>query len=351
MNGDIEDLVLSGKLFNPPSRSSSPVRSRSPSPTLAQWPTEDSGYDYDSDAERRKAIERNVGADAQQESVGVGVPGRTGVKGVIRDSREAAATARAKRNDEIRAMNRAMEKASLGGKTWGEEERERLTRKAFEEGRPEPMDQTARRGRFGHLREVGMRGYVQAVESEERNIWVVVHIYDPSLDRCAALDETLSRLARQYPSVKFLRARAGALGFASKTSTNGHAQRLSRQPFTLTRTPSRKILVPGRYHDEDDSEEEDDDNSDSEKDDGWDDDSVDTDVLPTMLVYRGGELVHSWVRVDWEAQMGVEELLRRHHVLSEPGFSSSSNGNCGLSSDEEDYDDGELIFGGSDDGV
>lgn len=40
-----------------------------------------------------------------------------------------------------------------------------------------------------------------------------------------------------------------------------------------------------------------------------------------------------------------------HHVLSEPGFSSSSNGNCGLSSDEEDYDDGELIFGGSDDGV
>lgn len=155
------------------------MRSRSPSPTLAQWPTEDSGYDYDSDAERRKAIELSLGTDAQQESVGVGVPGRTGVKGVIRDSREAAATARAKRHDEIRAINRAMEKASLGGKTWAEEERERLTRKAFEEGRPEPMDQTARRGRFGHLREVGVRGYVQAVESEERNIWVVVHIYDP----------------------------------------------------------------------------------------------------------------------------------------------------------------------------
>lgn len=185
------------------------------------------------------------------------------------------------------------------------------------------------------------------------------------------MDETLSRLARQYPSVKFLRARAGALGFASTTSTNGHSQQISRSPFTLTRTPSRKILVPGRYPEEEDSDEEDD-NSDSEKDDGWDDDGVDTDVLPTMLVYRAGELVHSWVRVDWEAQMGVEELLRRwahrplsigvameltadidarHHVLSEPSFSTSSNGNCGLSSDEEDYDDGELIFGGSDDGV
>ena len=85
-----------------------------------------------------------------------------------------------------------------------------------------------------------------------------------------------------------------------------------RQPFTLTRTPSRKILVPGRFSEDDsDDHDDDDDDSDSEKDDGWADDSVDTDVLPTMLVYRGGELVHSWVRVDWEAQMGVEELLRR----------------------------------------
>ena len=308
------------------------MRSRSPSPTLAQWPTDDSGYDYDSDAERRKAIERTIGAEAQHESVGVGVPGRTGVKGVIRDSKEAAANARAKRNEELRALNRAMEKASLGGKTWAEEERERIALKAFQEGQPTHAGQSSRKGRFGHLREVGVQGYVQAVEGEERNIWVVVHIYDPvstisivsrvygtlpditcgqSLDRCATLDETLSRLARQYPSVKFLRARAGALGFASTTSGNGFSQRNSRQPFTLTRTPSRKILVPGRFSEDDSDDHDDDDDSDSEKDDGWADDSVDTDVLPTMLVYRGGELVHSWVRVDWEAQMGVEELLRR----------------------------------------
>lgn len=35
-------------------------------------------------------------------------------------------------------------------------------------------------------------------------------------------------------------------------------------------------------------------------------------MLPTMLVYRAGELVHNWVRVDWEAgKAGVEELLQR----------------------------------------
>ena len=92
---------------------------------------------------------------------------------------------------------------------------------------------------------------------------------------------------------------------------------------------------------------------------------MDTDVLPTMLVYRGGELIHSWVRVDWEANMGVEELLRRcvsyyvpsdkpstrsplvanrHHVLAEGG---GSDGNCGLPSDDDGDD---LVFSGSDDG-
>ena len=43
-----------------------------------------------------------------------------------------------------------------------------------------------------------------------------------------------------------------------------------------------------------------------------DEDAVDTDMLPTMLVYRAGELVHNWVRVDWEAGVvGVGDLLER----------------------------------------
>ncbi|OBZ66717.1 hypothetical protein A0H81_13114 [Grifola frondosa] len=96
MNGDIEELVLSGKLFNPPSRSSSPTRSRSPSPSPVQWPTDDAGYDYDSDAERRRALEARIASQQQNDSIGMG-PGRTGVKGVIRDRAEAASLARSKR--------------------------------------------------------------------------------------------------------------------------------------------------------------------------------------------------------------------------------------------------------------
>lgn len=43
-----------------------------------------------------------------------------------------------------------------------------------------------------------------------------------------------------------------------------------------------------------------------------DEGEVDLDMLPTLLVYRDGELVHNWVRVDWEAgRAGVEELLSK----------------------------------------
>jgi hypothetical protein len=81
-----------------------------------------------------------------------------------------------------------MEKASLGGKTFLEEEREREKEKDVGvknegerrrwalEGTRDVFGKTMRR--FGHLREVGVDGFVSAVE-EERGVWVVVHLYEP----------------------------------------------------------------------------------------------------------------------------------------------------------------------------
>ncbi|KAI0628246.1 hypothetical protein C8Q77DRAFT_1150657 [Trametes polyzona] len=356
MFGDIEDLVLSGKLFSPPSRSSSPVRSRSPSPSPAPWPEAADDFEYDSDAERRAEIEAHIASQQQQDSIGMG-PGRTGVKGVIRDRAEAESLARAKRAEEVRELNRAMEKASLGGKTWAEEEKERQAELARLEGAPS-IPKSARGGRFGHLREVGVRSFVQAVE-EDRDVWVVVHIYDPSLDRCAAVDETLSRLARIYTSTKFLRARAGAIGFASSSGSKPTLKSISS--LSGARLPPRRPGATTRRGDsdrdeffDDDHDDGDDDNDEDGGDDGqWEDDEVDTDVLPTLLVYRGGELVHSWVRVDWEAKQGLEEFLKRHSILTSPrhygGVTAIRSSGYAEGSDEDDFDDGELVFGNSDD--
>lgn len=264
-------------------------------------------------------------------------PGRTGVKGVIRDQHEAATLQAERRAREMDEVRRRMERANLGGKTFLEEEAEK---EALDGERGEKRIDVLglpRPGRFGHLREVGRGGFVSAVEREDRGVWVVVHLYESSLDRCYALDEMLARLARTYPETKFVRARAAALGFAS-TAMSSKASRVR----------SKLNGMPGRFIDDDDEEDPyadgigekpyyDDDEEEEEQ-----EEDVDTDMLPTLLVYRDGELVHNWVRVDWEAgQAGVEDLLARRNVIS----SFRSTGNCGLPEDDGD----DLIWSDEDD--
>lgn len=344
MDADIEYLVHSGKLFEGLSRSSSPERSTSPTISFASNSSDDSdtenfGFDGDNQGGNAWVGKRRSGQmdGVPRESIGM-APGRTGVKGVIRDEREAQQIKAAQRQREIDALRRRMEKANLGGMTYLEEERERRELEGLEEEEKKVRRDVlgrAKDGRFGHLREVGKAGFVGAVEREDSGVWVVVHLYDPSLDRCYDLDDTLARLARMYPQTKFLRARAAALGFASK----GLAPR-SHKSY------SRQQAMPGRYVDNDEDEVFGNDEDTDEKTPYYDDEEeneeveVDTDMLPTLLVYRDGQLVHNWVRVDWEAgKAGVDDLLARHHVIS-----SSSRGLPALWSAGNVEDDEDLIW-------
>lgn len=130
------------------------------------------------------------------------------------------------------------------------------------------------------------------------------------MDRCEDLDNTLGKLAREHSTVKFLRAKASAVGFASSSS--------STTPKRTTLSTSTRYAIKSATIREDDEEDpygepeynEKDHEDETDQLDFDDEDNVDTDVLPTMLVYRGGDLVYNWVRVDWEAgKAGVEELL------------------------------------------
>lgn len=186
--------MLSGELFNGSSRSSSPARPTSPD---AGWHDDEispevkrrieQGYDYDSDDQRRDAQKAK---DGQGESIGMG-PGRTGVKGVIRDRDEAEAIERDQQSRKVDEIQRRLENSHLGGKTFLEEERAKaalgldarvdpLVMRELENSEELRRDIFGRNKdrRFGHLREVGLKGYVAAVE-EERAVWVVVHIYEP----------------------------------------------------------------------------------------------------------------------------------------------------------------------------
>ena len=111
-------------------------------------------------------------------------PGRTGVKGVIRDRNEAAEIRREKKAREVEEVRKRMEASSLGGKTFLEDERERAAKGEKVDGlvmSELEKKQTGRKrgGKFGHLREVGLKGFLGAVENEDKSVWVVVHLYDP----------------------------------------------------------------------------------------------------------------------------------------------------------------------------
>ena len=185
---------MSGELFNRTSRPSSPTRSASPDHDHDEEdlvPEEqkyrERGLDYDSDTARRDIIQAQQ-QKSQSESIGMG-PGRTGVKGVIRDRDEAAEIRREKKAREVEEMRKKMEASSLGGKTFLEEERERaakgekvdgLVMKELEkEENKRNVIRRKREGKFGHLREVGLKGFLGAVENEDKSVWVVVHLYDP----------------------------------------------------------------------------------------------------------------------------------------------------------------------------
>ena len=123
-------------------------------------------------------------------------PGRTGVKGVIRDRNEAMSRERDRQKREVDELTAKLENSTLGGKTYLEEEREkawdpgyegkiddlivkeRELMQALKGGKGDKRDMFGRRkeGRFGHLREVGAGRFVDCID-EDRGVWVLVHLY------------------------------------------------------------------------------------------------------------------------------------------------------------------------------
>ena len=135
-------------------------------------------------------------------------PGRTGVKGVIRDRNEALARERDRFQKRLLYIKARQEKMSLahGGKTTFEEdelrEKERIARENVGSSEEDADDseeekrtyqsrstkiyfdlrEAAREdGRpvFGHLREVAPSNFIKAIEEEDQKVWVLVHLYEP----------------------------------------------------------------------------------------------------------------------------------------------------------------------------
>ncbi|KAG0055356.1 hypothetical protein BGZ83_008876 [Gryganskiella cystojenkinii] len=222
----------------------------------------------------------------------------TGPKGVLADQKYHQRQQLQERLAERQAYNARMEAASMTTTTYREDqtaerkakrdvEKEHMTpeqQKIFEELERDEHDDNEKKildrirgnrlreiqgGRgggyikrktFGYLMEMNATQYVAAIDSEKKDVTIVIHIYTEFNVDCKKLDASLITLAGQYASTKFIRIKAREVDF-------------------------------------------------------------DEEVCPTILVYRAGDLIANLVMVTYDlpakyTTSDLEELLTSHKCLS-----------------------------------
>ncbi|GAA5911843.1 phosducin family protein [Sporobolomyces salmoneus] len=285
-------------------RSTSPTRSRSPSV---------SSTSSSSSAPRFSAIDPDPPArePAPLRSGGKG-SSNTGVKGVRADYREYQESKAAQGQAEGKGLAKQMGKKLMisleddsEDDQAGNVDEDQAALERYRQQRMRELQGSGERGLnssggekkvFGHLREIGFEQFLSAVEGETDDVAVVLHLYEPDLIPCILLNSHLTALSRKYPHTKFLRALASELDFMQQ-----------------------------------DPEDE---------------------TLPTVLVYRRGELETTWVRFDLELEGGggfesrdareqIERILLRKGAIEgkgQDGIESSSR-NSSRPVEEDDDDD------------
>ncbi|KAF9111867.1 hypothetical protein BGX27_004340 [Mortierella sp. AM989] len=113
---------------------------------------------------------------------------------------------------------------------------------------------------FGSLMEMNSAQYVNAIDTEKKDVTVIIHIYSEYNPACKKLDECLIQLAGRYATSKFIRIKAREVDF-------------------------------------------------------------DEEVCPTVLAYRAGDLIANLVMITYELSENfddaeLEELFTKNQVLS-----------------------------------
>ncbi|OCF33638.1 hypothetical protein I316_04712 [Kwoniella heveanensis BCC8398] len=327
MPDSLEAAALNGSLFT--FQDSLPSPSRSASSSSPQNTDDELGSDLEDDNDDGPSTAQSSILGRRGDTSGRGAPRvrsppvehdgpQTGPKGVIEDRRAANTHAKQERERQVAEQLAEANRRALVGLTIDEEDKLRRKekqqddekedeelaewrrrRKAQLVGDRDPQDEDELPDRSdwdairresvkrGGLRELGAEGFVDAVEKPG---WVAVLIYEPGIPRCTSLLASMLHLSLNLPSslpvpVSLYRALATSLSFS-----------------LLPPTSQTHATVTSAYHDDDE--------------DDVPKGRPDPDVLPTMLVYKDGELEHNWVRVDWDVKEdGVEGLFRRVGIL------------------------------------
>ncbi|XP_030624854.1 phosducin-like protein [Chanos chanos] len=274
--------------------------------------SEDEESDHEDDENGVKTIRDPDVLEAEIDYSPDGTAVNTGPKGVINDWRKYKQLETEQRVEQQKEMEKLIKKLSMTCKSHLDEEEDRQKQKelqdkingkmALRDGEDDDDDeaflQQYRQQRMEEMRRQlsggrrfervfdlsGGEEFLRAVDEEAKGTLVLIHIYEPEVPACQAMEGSLLCLALQYPHVKFCRVQGSAIGTSALFRSS---------------------------------------------------------ALPALLLYRGGELVGNLVRVS--DQLGddfyatdVEALLQEYGLLPEKHtHTHSSIRNAAVTHDSE----------------
>lgn len=118
--------------------------------------------------------------------------------------------------DIVQMMEKAIVDKSKATKDLGEmnldeldeledEEEERILEE-YRKARMAEMKALQAKSNYGDVREISAQDYVDQVNKAGEGVWVVLHLYKQGIPLCALINQYLTRLAAQNPTVKFLKS-------------------------------------------------------------------------------------------------------------------------------------------------
>jgi len=231
----------------------------------------------------------------------------TGPKGVIKDWQRFKQLETEKRDDQEKEKLTLIKKLSMTCRSHLDEEAEKQKQAAIAEEDDEFFDaeddlfineyraklmleiqnRIANAPRFGRVVHLTREDYTNAIDNENKNVTVVVHIYENSARGCKTMSKCFQILAEQYPLTKFCQIQASDAQLSRKFIENG---------------------------------------------------------CPTILVYRGRELVGNFVSLtnkfgDDFYPSDIESLLQEHGLLPTSEYFGSLRSTITNKQNDDDSDD------------
>lgn len=221
----LEDKILGNKLHNYCSSSEG----------------EDSGNEEnsgeDSGATALPSKGRNsVATSACEPSKWDGVSTNTGPKGVLKDWQRFKQLETEKRKEQDAERLSLMKKLSLTCRSTLDDEKDKnnldndfgelMSDEFLEQFRKQRMHEMLSKSsllpRFGVVHEL-LNGeqFLAAVDDEDKNVTVIVHIYEDKVPGCKTMNSCLSELCQEYVQVKFCKLMSTAAGMSNQFKSDG----------------------------------------------------------------------------------------------------------------------------------